>query len=167
MNIRLRRLEYDDAPALVEIVNDEDVQRYLLLSMLPYTLSDAQNFIEYAKNMSLKGGEQVFAIICDGLMVGIISYVVGTGHKSCTASIGYYVGKRYWGKGIAAAAVRLVVKDIFVNPSVCRIYAEIFAPNSASARVLEKCGFVCEGKLKKAVVKDGIVFDALVYALTR
>ena len=96
MNIRLRRLEYDDAPALVEIVNDEDVQRYLLLSMLPYTLSDAQNFIEYAKSMSLKGGEQVFAIVCDGLMVGVISYIVGTEHKSCTASIGYYVGKRYY-----------------------------------------------------------------------
>ena len=167
MNIYLRRLEYDDALSLVEIVDDSDVQKYLLLSQLPYTLSDARNFIEYTKNTSLNGGEQCFAIISDGRMAGVISYTIGSEHKSCAASIGYYVGKKYWGNGIASAAVKLMVSDIFGNPSVRRIYAEIFAQNQASARVLEKCGFACEGRLKKAIIKDGVVYDALVFALTR
>ncbi len=48
-----------------------------------------------------------------------------------------------------------------------RIYAEPFANNPASARVLEKAGFVLEARLKNNVVKDGQILDSLVYAKTK
>ena len=48
-----------------------------------------------------------------------------------------------------------------------RIYAEAYANNSASARVLEKAGFVFEGRLKNNVIKDGKLLDSLLYAKTR
>ena len=51
--------------------------------------------------------------------------------------------------------------------SLHRIYAEPFANNPASARVLEKAGFVLEGRLKNNVVKDGELLDSLMYARTK
>jgi RimJ/RimL family protein N-acetyltransferase len=48
-----------------------------------------------------------------------------------------------------------------------RIYAEPFANNPASARVLEKAGFAFEGRLKNNVLKDGKLLDSLLYARTR
>ena len=48
-----------------------------------------------------------------------------------------------------------------------RIYAEPYANNHASARVLEKAGFVLEGRLGKNAVKDGQVLDSLLYAKIR
>lgn len=44
-NIKLRRFEYEDAQALADFCNDEDLQRYLLLCRLPYTVDDAHAFI--------------------------------------------------------------------------------------------------------------------------
>ena len=48
-----------------------------------------------------------------------------------------------------------------------RIYAEPYANNPASLRVLEKAGFVLEGRLKKNVIKDGQILDSLLYAKTK
>jgi RimJ/RimL family protein N-acetyltransferase len=55
----------------------------------------------------------------------------------------------------------------FKEFSLNRIYAEPFSNNPASARVLEKAGFVLEGRLRKNVVKDGKVVDSLLYARTK
>ena len=49
----------------------------------------------------------------------------------------------------------------------CRLYAGVFEWNPASVRVLEKAGFVCEGRLRRSVVKDGQVIDQFLYAITR
>ena len=55
----------------------------------------------------------------------------------------------------------------FENFPLRRIYAEVFANNPASARVLDKTGFALEGRLKNNVVKDGDLLDSLLYAKTR
>jgi ribosomal-protein-alanine N-acetyltransferase len=51
--------------------------------------------------------------------------------------------------------------------SLTRIYAHVFEFNVASMRVLEKAGFLCEGRLRKAVIKNGQVLDELMYARIR
>ena len=48
-----------------------------------------------------------------------------------------------------------------------RIYAEPFATNRASARILEKAGFVCEGRLRASIFKDGKRLDSFLYAQVR
>ena len=64
-------------------------------------------------------------------------------------------------------AVRLVTTFAFGELRLMRVYAYVFPPNKASARVLEKNGFKYEGRLRKAVVKDGKARDDLLYAKTR
>jgi RimJ/RimL family protein N-acetyltransferase len=64
-------------------------------------------------------------------------------------------------------AVSAVTDFCFGNFPLRRISAEVFANNPASARVLEKAGFIFEGRLKNNVVKDGKVLDSLLYARTK
>jgi RimJ/RimL family protein N-acetyltransferase len=47
------------------------------------------------------------------------------------------------------------------------MFASAYANNPASARVLEKAGFVFEGRLRKNVIKDGQILDSLLYAKTK
>ena len=58
------------------------------------------------------------------------------------------------------------VESCFHKFPLYRIYAEPYANNPASARVLEKAGFVFEGRLRKNVIKDGQILDSLLYART-
>ena len=81
-----------------------------------------------------------------------------------TASLGYWLGEEFWGRGIMTEAVAAFTDFCFENFPLRRIYAEVFANNPASARVLEKTGFIFEGRLKNNVVKDGELLDSLLYA---
>jgi [ribosomal protein S5]-alanine N-acetyltransferase len=61
-------------------------------------------------------------------------------------------------------AVAAFMAEAFRRYDLVRIYAEPFASNTASIRVLEKCGFICEGRLRANVLKDGKILDAFLYA---
>jgi RimJ/RimL family protein N-acetyltransferase len=51
--------------------------------------------------------------------------------------VGYWIGRRYWGRGVATRALALLLERVPVRP----IYAEVAVHNVGSIRVLEKCGF--------------------------
>lgn len=56
---------------------------------------------------------------------------------------------------------------IFQNTDIIRIFAEPFAYNTASCRVLEKAGFQYEGTLRKNAVKNGVVLDMRMYSFVK
>lgn len=63
--------------------------------------------------------------------------------------------------------VNLICNYVFDNSDIIRIFAEPFAYNAASCRVLEKAGFQYEGTLRKNAVKNGKVIDMKMYALLK
>jgi len=81
--------------------------------------------------------------------------------------VGYWLGEEFWGRGIMTEAVTAATDFSFDNFPLRRISAEVFANNPASARVLEKAGFVFEGRLKNHVVKEGQVPDSPLYPRTK
>jgi len=108
-----------------------------------------------------------FAVVVDGAAVGGISLEPGEDVFRRSAEIGYWLGEPFWGRGIATEAVRAVSDYAFATFDVCRLEAGVFSWNAASARVLEKAGYVLEGRCRQAVVKDGRLGDRLLYALLR
>lgn len=84
-----------------------------------------------------------------------------------SAELGYWLGEEYWGRGITSDAVRVVTAWGFAHLDIDRIFAQVFAWNPASARVLEKTGFTFEGRLRGAVYKDGRTTDLLSYGILR
>jgi len=93
---------------------------------------------------------------------GLEDFVPGRSHQ---AEIGYWLAKPYWGRGIATDVVRKVCAHARTEFGLAKIIAHVFAFNTASARVLEKCGFEQEGYLKQHRLKDGRLLDSRLYGL--
>ena len=131
----------------------------------PYGIDDARRFIAMARQMS---PQTYFAIEVAGRVAGGIGY---TGHSDVErigAEVGYWLGHEFWGQGVATAALRLLTEHAFkADPELRRLYAVPYSSNPASARVLEKAGYRCEGTLRQSAIKDGQVLDQWLYAILR
>jgi len=84
-----------------------------------------------------------------------------------SAEIGYWLGEEYWGRGIMTEAVRAMTEYAFETFDINRVYAGVLEYNLSSVRVLEKNGYVCEGRLRQAYTKDGKTYDQLLYSIIR
>ena len=80
------------------------------------------------------------------------------------AEIGFWLAELHWNKGIVSEAVNLLVEYGFANFLWIRIYAGVFSSNTASMRVFEKNGFKREAIHHKAVKKEGVFLDEVIYA---
>ena len=102
-----------------------------------------------------------------GAAVGGTGLELGTDVFRRSAAVGYWLGQPFWGRGIATEALRAVTDYAFTTLDICRLEAGVFDWNPASARVLEKAGYVLEGRSRLAVTKAGRTGDRLLYALVR
>ncbi|MDD4290802.1 MAG: GNAT family protein [Clostridia bacterium] len=83
-------------------------------------------------------------------------------------NIGYSLSKDYWGWGLMTEAVTAVLKYLFEDLEAFSVSVGHFDGNERSKRVIEKCGFVYEGKLRSSyITADGVVKDENVYSILR
>ena len=130
----------------------------------PYTHANAVGWLQHVAESP---PETQFAIEVDGEAVGGVGFFLQRDVERRSAEIGYWLGEAHWGRGIMTEAVRAATGYGFETFGLLRIYAQVFAWNPASCRVLEKAGYQLEGRLRCAVVKDGHVLDQLMYAVVR
>lgn len=157
----LRPWRTSDAPIITPLLGDRDV--WINLSDRvphPYEQKHAEEFIE---RHSANHPPQNAAITIDDKPVGGIGIFPGEGINRVSAEMGYWIGKPYWGKGIASAALPAMTKYVADNFEFSRIFALVLVRNPASARLLEKSGYVREGYLKRSVIKDGVIEDDVLY----
>ena len=81
--------------------------------------------------------------------------------------LGYRFTQKYWGKGYATEAVRLLIKFAFEELDLLRIYAKIYEYNIGSMKVLEKTGFEKEAIIKSSVIKEGQIVDEHLYSIRK
>lgn len=77
------------------------------------------------------------------------------------------VSRTFWGNGIITKAIGKIVEYGFKNFDITRIFARPYGTNAASQRVLEKAGFVLEGRFEKTLFKNGEYKDELIYAIRK
>ncbi len=161
----VRNYRPGDELSLVHAANNRKLWRNLRDRFPhPYTMDDAVWWVQGAS-----AGYPVtdFAIEVDGAAVGGVGFILRDDVYTGTAEIGYWLGEDYWGRGIVTEAVRAMTDYAFGAFRLHRIYAEVFEWNPASMRVLEKCGYEREGRLRKSVTKEGEIIDAFLYAIVR
>ncbi|MDE2893298.1 MAG: GNAT family protein [Chloroflexota bacterium] len=162
---QVRTFHPDDAEALARNANNRNVSRNMRDTFpYPYALSDAREWIEFATTQS---PETNFAIAGDTDIVGGIGITLQSDVNRRSAEIGYWLGEPHWGQGIATAALKAMTDWAFAEFNLVRLYGEVFEWNPASGRVLEKAGYKLEGRLRKSIVKDDQIIDALLYANVR
>jgi len=163
---RLRQWRLSDQAALVRHANNIKVWRNVRdVFPHPYTSTAADSFLSAV--IRRNGRDSVYAIEVGGEAVGGIGVHPRSAEERYTAEIGYWLGEAFWGRGITTAAVRGLSVRALSKPDLCRLFANVYASNPASMRVLEKAGFQREGVQRRAVVKEGVLMDAVVYGLTR
>ena len=160
---KVRSWKWSDADAIVRHANNRKVWLNLRdLFPHPYTAADARSWLQ---SVTERQPETNFAIAVKGEAVGGIGFMLQLDVAYRSAEIGYWLGEQFWGRGIATEAVIAVSEYAFSSHDLCRLYANVFEWNPASARVLEKAGFAFEGRLRKSVTKDGQTIDQLMYAI--
>jgi len=161
----VRPWRLDDVESLAKHANNRRIWLGLRdLFPHPYTVDDAKQFLQRATSAQPTTD---FCIEIDGSAAGGIGIRIGEDVHRHTAELGYWLSEKFWGHGITSEAVTAFTGYCFENFLLHRIYAEPYANNPASLRVLEKAGFVLEGRLKKNVIKDGQILDSLLYAKTK
>lgn len=167
MQGKIREWTIEDADGLAEILNNRNILNNLRDGLpYPYTEKDAQEYIT-SMLAADKTKTFAFAITVDDKVVGSIGVFRCDNIHFRAAEMGYYIGEPYWGRGLGTSAVTQVCKYIFDKTDIIRIFAEPFAYNTASCRVLEKAGFQFEGLLRSNAVKNGKVVDMRMYSLIK
>jgi len=160
----VRGWRLDDAKSLARHANNRRVWLGLRDQFPhPYTIEDANEFLRSVTN---KQPVTNFCIEIEAAAAGGIGIRLGEDVHRQTANLGYWLGEEFWGRRIMTEVVSAVVTYCFEKFPLDRIYAEVYSNNPPSARVLEKAGFVLEGRLRKNVVKEKEILDSLLYART-
>lgn len=164
MKCNIREWKIKDAANLAKTLNNPNIQNNLRDGLpYPYEIKDAREYIT-AMLTADKTKTFAFAITVNDEAIGSIGIFRCDNIHFRTAEMGYYVGEPYWGKGIGTSAVKMACDYIFEHTDIIRIFAEPFAYNTASCRVLEKAGFRMEGVLRSNAVKNGKLLDMKMYS---
>ena len=167
MEFTLEKWRSDYIPDVAKYANNEKIADKLRdVFPFPYTPADAA---WYVNDCIEKGDENQLcrAIVVNGEAVGSVGIFVKTDVYRKSAELGYWLGEPYWKKGIMTEAVKQLCAEAFATFDIVRIFAEPYAYNSGSRKVLEKVGFTLEGIMKNSVCKHGEIYDSCMYGLIR
>ena len=125
----LRAVSADDLAVFYEHQLDKEASQ-----MAEFPTRDWDAFMAHWKKIMADEANILNTIVYDGQVVGNI---VSWEHEG-EQEVGYWIGREYWGRGIASAALKQFLEQVGIRP----LYAFVVKHNIASRRVLEKCGFV-------------------------
>lgn len=161
----IRDWREEDAPGIAKYADNREISKNLRDGFpYPYTLSDAEEFLFKVRQQDPR---TFFALATEAEVIGGIGLGPGEDVHRFTAEMGFWLAEPYWGKGIMTEAVSRITEFAFDRFDLQRIFAEPYATNPASARVLEKAGYTLEGIMRANVIKDGVVLDQRLYSRIR
>lgn len=126
----------EDLAALVPLLGDYDVAKNLAVVPHPYMDADGAGWHDRMVEREAVDGSE-WAILRDGTFIGVCSVTRYQGRLS----LGYWLGKSFWGQGYATEAAEAAASYAFAAHDVFALVSGYFIDNPASGRVLEKLGF--------------------------
>lgn len=111
-----------------------------------------------------EGKDGIFrAILLDNKIIGTISIEQKSDVYRQDAEIGYFLLADNQSKGVMTEAVKQICEIAFAELDIVRITGLVYEANIASQKVLKKNGFILEGTMKKAVIKNGKIQNLCIY----
>jgi RimJ/RimL family protein N-acetyltransferase len=144
-SVQLRNAIETDLPIFYEQQLDPEA-----IQMAAFPTRGKEAFMTHWSKIIVDNSVLIKTILFDGSVAGNIVCFEQLGEQE----VGYWLGKEYWGKGIASQALKQFLEFIETRP----LYAHVAKHNIASKRVLEKCGFnvVAEDKFFSKVFGEDI-----------
>lgn len=162
----MRPLDEGDIAPILELASAPEIAANTFVPH-PYPPEAAVEFVQKCRENWRYDEDFVFAIIdkSGGQFAGAMG--VHPKEKHNLAEVGYWLGTGFWGRGLATAALRLVVQFGFEQLGLNRIEARHFVGNPASGRVMQKAGMRREGRHRQAVRHRDQYKDVISYAILR
>lgn len=160
----LRLPVLDDAGAIFQrVARDPEVTKYLLWAPHPDVAATRRVIIE---KLNVTPDEKTWAIELkhSGDVIGLTSCRRPAQHS---VEIGYCLGRRWWGKGFMSEVLEMLLRALDADRGVYRVWATCSVDNERSARLLERAGFVLEGRLARHAIYPTMgrePQDSLLYA---
>jgi 8-oxo-dGTP diphosphatase len=167
--LTLRPFRPEDAAGLHRLINDFDIAKMLELVQFPYQreladawiASSARNLAAgTACHLAITGQERDQEVLVGGVGITI-------DRKSRTGRLGYWVGQKYWGHGVATEAAGRLTRWSFANLEVDRVTAQVATDNPGSATVLTRIGFRQVGTGRQHFASRGSNVPVLLFEATR
>ena len=134
----LRKIERTDLADVHDYASNPAVSKYLLWyyhTSMAYT----KKYLKYIDKMYKKATFYDWGIVFEGKLIGTVGFS-SIDQLNNAAEIGYVLNQKYWGRGIAAEAVKKILAFGFERLLLDRIEAVFISDNVQSRRVLDKCG---------------------------
>ena len=166
--IILRKLRLSDALDIYKNLQDKEIVKWTLNIPWPYKKQDAVKFIRKTHYKIRKKSGYAFGIVLKetNKIIGVID-IFPIDWKNKNAEVGYWIGRKYWGKGCMTEAVKLMLKFAFEKLKLHRVYATTIEKNTASKRVLEKVGFKLEGIMRESTYIDNKWYNELIFGILK
>jgi RimJ/RimL family protein N-acetyltransferase len=134
-----------DAPAIAALADDWQVARHTAHIPSPYTFADAEKFVRLARERNTRGA--AFELVAT-LKTGSRELVGGFGALPARGGleVGYWLGRPYWGQGLAGEAVQALAEALFLFTPASRIDARVLPVNAPSRNMLARAGFRAAGE---------------------
>jgi len=159
----LRPLRASDAPDVHRLVNDWDIAKNLAHVPFPYPRDLADSWIADTAERLAAGRAYSLAVERDGVLVGCAGLTLD-GEE---ADLGYWIGRRYWGQGIAAEAAGRLSAWALATLPLRRIRAQALLDNARSIAVLTRVGFSPDGEGEADFVSRGGMMPVVKFVATR
>lgn len=157
--LTLRAMRASDDTDMYEYASDPRVTEYLLWDVHPDQFYTAR-YLDYVVRHYRTGEFTDWAVTVTetGKMIGTCGFTrIDMEHS--VGEVGYVLNPAFWGKGIAAEAVRAVIEFGFERLALHRIEAKFMRGNERSLRVMEKCGMKFEGYRRESMRIKGRYSD--------
>jgi RimJ/RimL family protein N-acetyltransferase len=152
--IKLREVQESDLPAFFEHQHDPVANQ-----MATFPAREREAFMVHWRKILADDAVTKRTVVFEGEVAGnIVCY-----EQSGKLLLGYWLGRRFWGLGVATCAVSEFVSLIFSRP----LHANVAKRNLASIRVLQKCGFEISGESCGPATANGEAVDELIYTLSK
>jgi ribosomal-protein-alanine N-acetyltransferase len=162
IKVKIRPQKISDAKRFFEILNNDN---FVYFPTRPKSLREEIEYLKKNTKRKANNFQHNFSILYGTEVVGACGLRVDQ-HRGYIGEIGYFVDEKYWGKGIATEAVRLVEKFGFEKLKLHRIVILMNPKNKASEKVAKKSGYKKEGKMKEVIkdFKSNTFRDSYLYA---
>jgi len=165
--VELRRWYIQDKEAFSQLNDSVDSTYDDHFVGQPCSVDEAINWIMFMVDKEFDYEGMYRAILVDGVVKGLVSVSFHKGNHWVDGTLGIMLMPEACGKGVATQAVKLMVDEVFEKIPIERISAEVYEPNVPSRQVMEKNGFILEGRKARAVKSKGVMYDTLLFGLLR
>jgi ribosomal-protein-alanine N-acetyltransferase len=163
--LKLRPIRHEDLHAFFDIWSDAEVMRYFSFPTMA-SIDEATDRMAHLLKLSAEGKDLVFAVemLTTGEVLGNCA-LCRVNEQCRRAEINYCLKRQYWGHGYMAEAISALIAHAFDTVKLHRIEADIDTRNLASARLLDRLGFIREGVLRERWIVAGELSDSALYGL--